>query len=195
MTTENQKASSLSIVSAVTILVAAILACGSPTPTEKPAQVSSSRPTPEPVHEVVCYQGITPGQTTRADVVALLGDPTRTEQDGANEILLYPSPHPMQFNTIVFQDQIVVLMDVIMGDEDAPAFSEIKVLYGEPGQITYTNYIQGSMVYIYPDKGRAFIADENTDIVFTKQCFLPMSLDDYLNTWGKDLPSEDPFIE
>ena len=180
MTTENRKASSKSIVCAVTILVAAMLAC--------------NMPNPKPASEVVCYQGITPGQTTRADVVALLGDPTRTEQDGANEILLYPSPHPRQFNTINVQDQIVVLLDIIMGDEEAMAFSAIKALYGEPGHIAYTNYLQGSMVYIYPDKGRAFIADENADIVFTKQCFLPMSLDDYLNTWGKDLPSEDPFI-
>ncbi|MFA5873570.1 MAG: hypothetical protein WC832_06365, partial [Anaerolineales bacterium] len=62
-------------------------------------------------------------------------------------------------------------------------------------QKNYTNYLQGSMTYIYPDKGRAFIADENADIVFTKQCFLPMSLEDYLNTWGKNLPSEDPFIQ
>ena len=181
MTTENRKASSLSsIACAVTVLVAAMLAC--------------NLSTPKPANDFVCYKGITPGQTKKADVVALLGDPTRTELDGSNEILLYPSPHPMQFNTIVFQDQIVVLIDVIMGDEDALAFSEIKVLYGEPGQITYTNYIQGSMVYIYPDKGQAFIADENADIVYTKQCFLPMSLEDYLNTWGKDLPTEDPFI-
>ena len=180
MTTENRKASSLSILCAVTILVAAMLAC--------------NLPNPKPTSEIVFYQGITLGQSNKTDVLALLGDPTRTEQDGANEILLYPSPHPRLFNTIVFQDQVVVLIDMIMGDEDALAFSAIKALYGEPVHIAYTNYLQGSMVYIYPDKGRAFIADENADIVFTKQCFLPMSLEDYLNTWGKDLPSEDPFI-
>ena len=181
MTTENRKASSLSIACAVTILVAAMLACNTPIPKQ--------------ASEVVCYKGITPGQTKKADVLALLGDPTRTEQDGSNEILLYPSPYPKQFNTIVFQDQIVVLIDVVIGDEDALAFSAIKALYGEPVQKNYTNYLQGSMTYIYPDKGRAFIADENADIVFTKQCFLPMSLEDYLNTWGKNLPSEDPFIQ
>ncbi len=180
MKTGNRKASSLSIACAVTILMAAVLAC--------------NVPTPKPASEVVCYKGITPGQTKKVDVLALLGDPNRTEQDGANEILLYPSPFTRQFNTIIFQDQIVVLIDVVIGDEDALAFSAIKALYGEPGKIAYTNYLQGSMVYIYPDKGRAFIADENADIVFTKQCFFPMSLDDYLNTWGKDLPSEDPFI-
>jgi hypothetical protein len=176
------------------ILAAAALACNMSNPTEKPAPNSSSQPTPDPAQEVVCYQGITPGQTTRADVVALLGDPTRTEQDDANEILLYPSPYPRQYNTIVIQDQIVVIIYVVIGNEDALAFSAIKALYGEPSHIAYTTFLQGSMTYIYPDKGRAFIADENADIVFIKQCFLPMSLEDYMNTWGKDLPTEDPFI-
>jgi len=179
MKTEKKKTSSLSLASVVTVLVIAMLAC--------------NLSTPKPANDFVCYKGITPGQTNKADVVALLGDPTRTEWDGADEILLYPSPFAKQSNTIIVQNQIVVLVDVLIGDDDALTFSAIKALYGEPSHIAYTNYLQGSMTYVYPDKGQAFIADENGDIVYTKQCFLPMSLEDYLNTWGKDLPTENPF--
>jgi hypothetical protein len=180
MLTEKKKASSLSLVGAVTTLAAVTLAC--------------NLLTPKPADDFVCRKGITPGQTTKAEVLALLGNPARTEQDGTNEILLYPSPYPRQFDTIIVQDQTVVFMDVIIGDEDALAYSAIQALYGEPGHSTYSTYLQGSMNYIYPDKGRAFIADENADIVFTKQCFISMSLEDYLNTWGKNLPTKNPFI-
>ncbi len=181
MKTGNRKASSLSIACAGTMLVAAMLACNTPIP--------------KPASEVVCYEGITPGQTTKGQVIALLGDPMSIGQEDINEILLYPSSFPRMFNTIILQNQVVVFMDVLVDAENALAYSAIKALYGEPGQITYTTYLQGSMTYIYPDKGRAFIADENADVVFTKQCFLPISLEDYMNTWGKNLPSEDPFIQ
>jgi hypothetical protein len=178
---ENKNEIHLSIASGLIILVAAMLACNAP--------IS------KPSSDITCYDGITLGQTSREDVIALLGNPERTEQNGGVEILLYPSLHPGQFNIIFIQDQVVVLIDMLLGDEDAPAFSEIKSIYGEPSHIAYTTFMQGSMSYIYPDAGRAFIADENADIVFTKQCFLPMSLEDYLNTWGKDLPTENPFTQ
>jgi hypothetical protein len=180
MSTVNRKASSLSIACAVATLAAVTLAC--------------NLLTPKPADDFVCQKGITPGQTKKADVLSLLGNPARTEQDGANEILLFLSPYPKQFDTIILQDQTVVFMDVILGEEDALAYSAIKALYGEPKHSTYSTYLQGSLNYIYPDKGRAFIADENADIVFTKQCFISMSLEDYLNTWGKNLPTENPFI-
>jgi hypothetical protein len=195
MKTENRKASSLSLACAGIILVAAMLACGSPTPTGTPTQKSSSGPTPEPAGEVVCYKGITPGDTKKADVLALLGDPSSTEQEGANEILLYPSSFPRMFNTIIINNQVVVLVDVLVDPVNAMTFSAIKASYGEPGYVTYSTYLDGSMTYIYPDKGRAFIADEDIDMIFTKQCFLPMSLEDYLQTWGKGLPTDNPFIK
>jgi hypothetical protein len=180
MLTENRKASNLSIACAGTILVAAMLAC--------------NLFAPKPANDFACYKGVTLGQTKKSDVVSLLGNPTRTEWEGANEILLYPSPFAKQFNTIIIQDQVVAFMDVVIGENDALAFSAIKTLYGEPIHKTYTNYLQGSMTYIYPEKGQAFIADENADIVFTKQCFLPMAWEEYLKSWGKDLPAENPFI-
>jgi hypothetical protein len=195
MKTGNRKASSLSIACAGITLVAAMIACGSPTPTGTPTQNSSSGPTPEAGNEVVCYPGITPGQTTKDQVIALLGDPASTEQEGINEILLYPTSLLRVFNTIIIQNQVVVLVDVVVGEDDAVAFSAIKARYGEPGQITYSSFLQGSMTYIFPDKGLSFVANEDLDIIFDKQCFLPMTLEEYMNTWGKDLPTEDPFIK
>jgi hypothetical protein len=177
----NRKASSVSIACAMTFLVVAVLACNMPS-----SKTSNT---------FVCYQGITPGQTKKADVLALLGDPARTQQEGANEILLYPSSFTRQFNRIVLQNQVVVLLDVLIDADHALAYSTVKANYGEPGLLAYTNYLQGSMTYIFPDKGFAVIADEIKDVVFIKQCFLPLSSEEYMNTWGKDLPTENPFIK
>ncbi|HEY5271207.1 MAG TPA: hypothetical protein VII97_12800 [Anaerolineales bacterium] len=51
------------------------------------------------------------------------------------------------------------------------------------------------MTYIFPDKGLAFLADQAMDVVSIQECFIPMALEDYMKTWGKSLPAEDPFIQ
>jgi hypothetical protein len=142
---------------------------------------------------ITCYKGIVPGQTKRADVLTQLGAPADTIQDGANEYLLFPSSYPKQFNTLTIQNDTVVLVDMLLESDQALKFSELKLQYGPAGHVTYSNYQQGSMTYIYPDKGQAFIASEVLDLVFTKQCFVPMSVEEYMKTWGKDLPTQDPF--
>jgi len=80
-------------------------------------------------------------------------------------------------------------------EENPLAWSAIKAQYGEPAKTTYSNYLQWSMTYIYPDRGLAFVAAEGPDVVFIQECFIPMTLDEYMNTWGKLLPAENPFTE
>jgi hypothetical protein len=181
MRTGNRKVNSLTIASALLALAAAILACN----------MSSSKSS----NAIDCFKGITPGQTKRADVLSLLGQPASTEPYGNAEMLIYASAFPKQFNTVIVQNNMVVFMDVLVDSDAGLAYSAVKTRYGQPGLVTYSTYQQGSNTYIFPDHGRAFIADESLDAVFTKQCFLPMSLDDYMKTWGKDLPSEDPFTQ
>ena len=174
----------------VTMLASAMLGCtlsGKANGTTSPSQPGGSS-------GGTCLAGILPGKTTREEVVALLGEPVAVETDGSLETLLYASSIYGQFNSVVIQDNLVRLVSAASSVDDPPAWSAIKKQYGEPAHTTYSNYQQGSMTYIYPDWGLAFIASQAPDLVYIQECFIPITLDEYMNTWGKLLPIEDPFI-
>lgn len=141
-----------------------------------------------------CLQGIVPGTTTRDQVIALLGEPASSQQEGKVENLLYPSMYSGQFNSISVQGGIVGRVSVVLGHDQTLKWSAVKSILGKPAQALFTDYSEGSLVYMYPDKGWTFTADESINLVYLRECFVPMSLADYLNSWGKDLPTENPFI-
>jgi outer membrane protein assembly factor BamE (lipoprotein component of BamABCDE complex) len=203
MKTESRRNHDLSIFMAASMLVLAMLACNLPAQSNSPGQGTpangSGQFTPNSTQLGsgalgACLAGIFPGTTTRDEVVALLGEPLAVEPEGDLETLLYASPLTRQFNSIVIQNQVVALVSIVMGEDNPLAWSAVKAQYGEPAQTAYSNYLQWSMTYIYPDRGMAFIASEGPDIVFIQECFVPMALEEYMNTWGKSLPTEDPYI-
>ncbi len=200
MKTGNKRNPNIPILLSMIGMVFAIMACSSQTssngqsPNESTGQDTSIEPSP-PLTNVTCYEGIQPGQTTKTEAIALLGEPVASEQTGSDEVLLYPSPLAGQFNTIILENLIVVFSSIVMDEDTTLVLTSIKAQYGEPVQIAYSYYAMGSKVYIYPEKGFALIGDENFDIVYVKQCFAPVSLEGYMERWGKELPAEDPFVE
>ena len=169
-------------------------ASGQGTPTHAPGQVTPTSTQPDGSVQAACLAGIFPGTTTRDEVVTLLGEPLAVELEGDLETLLYASPLNAQFNSIVVQNQAVALVSIVLGEETPLAWSAVQAQYGEPTHTAYSNYLQGSMTYIYPDQGLAFVASQASDVVFVRECFIPMPLEDYMNTWGSSLPAEDPYI-
>lgn len=202
----------LSVILAATMLVFAMLACNIPTQPNSQGQGTPTQPSDPgtPTHtsgpgtptstqpgsgaQAACLAGIFPGTTTRNEAVASLGEPLGVVPDGDFETLLYASPLPRQYNSIVVQNQVVALVSIVLGEDNPQAWSAIKEQYGEPAHTTYNNYMEGSMTYIYPEKGQTFVASAEADSVFIRECFVPMTLEDYMSSWGSSLPTEDPFI-
>lgn len=203
MKTESRRNHDLSFLLAASMLGLAMLACNLPNLSNNSGQgtpTKGSGPgTPSPTQPgsgalAACLAGIFPGATTRDALVALLGEPLAVEPEGNLETLLYASPLGGQFNSIVIQNQVVGLVSIMVSEDNPLAWSAVKAQYGEPVHTAYSNYLQGSMTYIYPDQGLAFVASQGPDVVFIQECFVPMALEDYMNTWGSSLPAEDPFI-
>jgi len=167
---------------------------GQSTPTHGSAQSTPTSTQPGGGAQAACLAGIFPGTTTRDEAVALLGEPLAVEPEGDLETLLYASPLGGQFNSIVVQNQVVALVGIVLGEETPQAWSAVMAQYGEPAHTAYSNYLQGSMTYIYPDQGLAFVASPDSDVVFIQECFIPMTLENYMNTWGSSLPAENPYI-
>jgi hypothetical protein len=214
MKTGSRRSHDLSFILAATMLVFAMLACtcnlltqpnsqgqgtpthasGQGTPTHGSGQGTPNSTQPGSGAQAACLAGIFPGTTTRDEVVALLGDPLAVEPEDNLETLLYASPLRGQFNSIVIQNQVVGLVSIMVSEDNPLAWSAVKAQYGEPAHTAYSNYLQGSMTYIYPDRGQAFVASPESDVVFIRECFIPMTLEEYMNSWGSSLPVEDPYI-
>jgi len=194
MKTGSRRSHDLSFFLAATMLVLVMLACNLPNQSNSPDQGTPNSTQPGSGALAACLAGIFPGTTTRDEVVALLGEPLAVEPEGDLENMLYASPLRAQFNSIVIQNQVVALVSIMVGEDNPLSWSAVKAQYGEPAHTAYSNYLQWSMTYIYPDRGLAFVAAQGPDVVFIQECFVPMTLEDYMNTWGKSLPAENPFI-
>ncbi|MCJ7434973.1 MAG: hypothetical protein MUO77_15940 [Anaerolineales bacterium] len=142
-----------------------------------------------------CIAGIFPGKTSRAEVIAMLAEPIATQQDGGYESLLYASPLRGQYNTIYLLDQVVNRVSIVLAEDNPLSWSAVKAQYGEPAHIAFSNYLQGSRNFAFPEQGFNFIADEELDAVFIQNCFIPMPLDGYLQAYGAFLLKDDPFIK
>jgi hypothetical protein len=204
MKTVSRRSHDMPLIFGASMLVFAILACarntinrpnpeGQGAPTHVSGQATPISTQPGNGRQTACLAGILPGKTTRDEVVALLGEPLAVETEGDLETLLYASPLHAQFNSIVVQNQVVGLVSRLQAQDDPLAWSAVKAQYGEPAHTAYSTYLQGSLTYIYPDQGRAFVASEAQDVVFIQECFVSMALEDYMKTWGSTLPTENPF--
>jgi hypothetical protein len=147
------------------------------------------------VPEYDCIAGIIPGKTNREEVIVIMGDPTGRQQQDNYETLLYASPIKGLYHSINLLDNIVDSVSIIPEEGNQRPWSVVRAALGEPAYIGYSNYEQGSMNYAYPEKGLNFVAHENLDAVFFQECFAPMSLEKYMEAYGKYHPLEDPFIQ
>lgn len=142
-----------------------------------------------------CIDGIFPGKSSKQDVISVLGEPLEIGQNGSFDNLIFNSPINGLYNEIVLQNQAVSQVSIILAEGDPLTWSSVKEQYGDPAYTSYSTFLQSSRFYIYPEQGISFTADEEMDIVFIKECFIPMSLDNYLKFYGASLLAEDPFIQ
>jgi len=177
---------------AAILLGLAVLACGTSPSPAKDGGASGRAPTNAPASSS-CLQDVTAGTTTRQGLIAALGTPAQTEVQDNQEMLLYATTDSGQYHSIVVQNNIVGLVSVLL-DENAPlVWSTVRDQYGNPPITTYSYFLEGTRTYVYPAKGQAFVASPDLDIVYARECFVPMSADDYMSSWGSSLPTENPF--
>jgi hypothetical protein len=140
-----------------------------------------------------CLGGIVPGVTDSEEVIAILGQPSRKENHGEQEMLLYSSSTKGIFNLVLVEKGVARYTSRLFGEEDAPRLSGILEKLGEPEYLAYSYFKAGSRTYVYPQKGLLFIADPNMDIVFIQDCLEPQDLASFLASYGENIPEENPY--
>ncbi len=143
----------------------------------------------------VCLDGISPGSTGKAEVVALLGDPVAAQQAGGYEALQYTSPLRGQYHTVYLRDQVVEWISIVLAEDSPMTWSMVLVQQGEPAFTAYSAYLQGSRSFAFPERGLNFVADDALDVVYLQECFVPVSLEEYRRAYGDFLLQADPYLK
>ncbi len=143
------------------------------------------------------FKSIIPGKTTEQEVYKILGNPiTKKEVEsdfGQNYLSLdYPSENENFPNGIGIRNGIVNLIGINRSTEKISLKKTLEK-YGKPDKITYSYLDRSYRTFIYSKKGLMFIGNYEEDFINFTQYFSSMPLDEYMKTWGKDLPLNDWF--
>ena len=151
--------------------------------------VSKKTPTPvqnsNPVTKPADLSAIVPGTTTREEVIGKLGMPIKNIQTAGDETLSYNSTNKNLDSQIIIEKGVVVLVKEMVSYSDTKKVSGISKKYGVAIYSLFgPNSAGGSKLYIYPDKGIAYIGNPEFDALEEIWYFVPTSINDFKKKWA-----------
>lgn len=172
-----------------------------PSPTRQPTRTPTRRPTvrptpteaPAPARKISPLQKTIIGRTTNKEVEnfpGLIGKETfpsgETQYSFSSLLISRPNQVVTKGNLAVFERIIVPEKPTETG---YAKISQMTKPFGNPEKIIQGSAYYGpfTSIYIYTNKGFAFIANPNTDEVYELHIFSPMNPDEYRRLFGKDI--------
>jgi len=134
---------------------------------------------------------ITPGKSTRSDVISKLGQPNK-ESGGANgEVLFYNSTSNTRDSQITISKDIVVLIKEMHTYSDPKKVSDIEKAYGLSNYSLFgPDYAGGNKLYIYPAKGLAYLGDPKFDTIDEIWYFEPTTIEIFKQKFASNYTKE-----
>jgi len=136
------------------------------------------------------YKTLTPGISSKSDAIKEFGAPINGEGSSA---LLFGSDNPNFPHQVALQEDKVEFIKQIITAKDKENANEIKALYGDPPYILYGEYsASGFNLYVYPDKGIAYIGHPKEGILLEIWYFTPTTIEDFRSKWAKNYYDSPP---
>lgn len=141
--------------------------------------------------EAIDYKGIIPGTSSKEDVIEALGTPIIENKVEKYDQLEFKSDNPNYNNeTLIEEDKVVFIKKIVVKNENIMA-QEIKSKYGEPTNILYSHKSSiGINLYVYPEKGIAYIAHGASGILYEIWYFVPTTIGDFKQKWASNYSDE-----
>lgn len=132
------------------------------------------------------YKSITPGSTTKEDVISILGDPLNQSQNESLTTYEFTSlvearPHEATFE----DDELLLFKETVNLNKTA---KDIKDKYGEATNMLYRSAVAGGFaLYIYPNQGVAYLGDTSGKNIVTEiWYFKPTTIEEFKAKWAPD---------
>lgn len=153
------------------------------------------RPEPIPADNQP-YQAIEVGKTTQQQLIDQVGSPySEYDKDGYRVVSQKSSKSPYRPDLFYIKDSTVVLKEQWY-EPSVYYVAEADFLqpYGQPEAVMYVSPANDVVVKanLYPRRGLAVYVQEEAKAVWYVRYFAPMSLDEYLRYWGKNLSKDRP---
>jgi len=133
------------------------------------------------------YKGLTPGKSSREELLNSLGNPVKETQDGNTRTLEYLSRNPNYNNQFLTTGNTLSFIKTYITPDDNLSITDIEKKYGENQQVLYgSGSISGFDLYVYPDKGVAYIGNKQTDDVLEVWYFSPTDFENFQSLYAAD---------
>lgn len=130
------------------------------------------------------YKGVTPGESTKEDVIEKLGDPLSITNE---DLFIYKSNNPNIPNQVYFEKNSVGLVKEIIAPEDKRSTEEITSKLGEAKYVLYGEDAGvGVYLYVYPEKGLAYLGHYQQTELFEIWYFQPTSFNNFKTKWAPE---------
>lgn len=134
------------------------------------------------------YKDLTPGESTTNDIVNKLGTPIRETQNNSTKTLEYKSQSNPNFNNefLIRSDKLTLVKEYITLDDNIKV-TDVNQKYGNYKNTLYgPASINGFHLYINTEKGIAYIAHLEADIVTEIWYFQPTTFESFRSQFASE---------
>lgn len=146
------------------------------------------------------WRSIIPGQTTRQEVVQILGQPDEIQGSVIGlEMYVYRGTSedpPQLWNAVGFDSSgnVARLVSVPSPAGDDYLYADAVADMGPPERVLFSYNGPGTRTYVFASHGVTLIAYEQGRAI-SQLYYEPMSITDYMDSYGRHYPSEDPYVD
>ena len=131
------------------------------------------------------YQSLTPGTSTKEDVLDKLGKPVAEEENGG--ILNYSSSSSERPHQVVLEENNIKLIKEIVTLRDEKKTIDIQNVYGKPKNVLYGDRSSaGFHLFIYPENGIAYIGQAESGLLLEVWYFPPTTFELFKTTYASE---------
>lgn len=137
------------------------------------------------------WEEITPGETTKEGVVKILGEPLEEKDENGKTVSFFKSTSPTRNHEILFEEQIVSFSKEIVTLQDEKEIEDIKTLHGTTDNVLYgPDSYNGYFLFVYPEKGIAYLGNPGTGDLLEVWYFIPNSMDEFRSLYAPGYQTE-----
>lgn len=126
------------------------------------------------------YKSFEAGKSDYTEVQTVLGKPLKEEKEGEFRVYYYPSQSAARNDKLYFKEEKLHLAKEIVAARQNLKSNEITVTYGVAPYVLYgSDSTSGFYLYIYPDKGIAYIGNPYSEDLLEIWHFQKTTIEDF----------------
>ncbi len=142
---------------------------------------------------IPAYNSTIPGTTTKDQVISKLGKPLEEKQNGSGELLTFDSGKTIRPDEYYFQNDVNELVKEIIPYNDNRKIDDIRKIYGNANLVLYgEGSVGGFYLFVYLDKGVAYIGNPNSGNLLEVWYFTPVSESVFISKFASNYSKTQP---